>query len=116
MKGNKPLLVVKYIEVKKEIFSRYASRLKMWAKDIFEANKGFICRLNAITTKKLKKGRIRKVKYSITIPLNPGDIDELNCLTGNTKWRETFFLEYRKLLEMGSFKMMTELEWLLGLF
>ena len=85
LKVDELLLVAKYIEINKDMFSRCPSRLKIWAKGVVEVNEGYIQRLNAITMKKLKKGRIREVKYSITILLNSNNIDEIDCLARNTK-------------------------------
>ena len=98
------------------MFSRCVSRLKTQAKGVLEANKGCIQRLNAVTTKKLKKEMIYEVKYSITIPLNSDDIDKIDHLAGNNKQRDAFFLECGKLIEIGTFRMITELEWLSELF
>ena len=63
-----------------------------------------------MTTTKTKKGRIRKVKYGHSIPNSLADIDELDALNGNTLWRDAYNLECDKLIDMETFRSMTEIE------
>ena len=60
--------------------------------------------------KKTKKGRIRRVKYGITMPNDPRDVVDVDKTNGNDNWKEAFSFECRKLNEMKTFREMTELE------
>ena len=62
LKTDEPLLVAKYVDANKDIFSRCVSYLKTWAKDILQANKECIQLLKAVTIVKSKRGRIHKAK------------------------------------------------------
>ena len=78
LKADELLLVVEYISQNRDILLKYTFYLTTWAKGILEAKKGGIRHLKAVTTVKSKKGQIRKVKFRVTIPFNPEDIEEVD--------------------------------------
>ena len=78
LKIDKPFLVVEYISTNKDMFSKCMSQLKTQAQGVLEANVGYAHRLRVVIMVKSKKARIRKVKYEVTILLNPEDIKEVN--------------------------------------
>ena len=85
LKVDEPLLVARYINMNKDMFSKCAFRLKTWAQGVLEAKVGCVRRLRAVTTVKSKKGRTQKMKYGVTIPLNPNNIEEVDRMAGNAK-------------------------------
>ena len=98
------------------MFVKYILYLIIQAKEILKAKQGSKCRLRVVTMVKSEKGRIRWIKFSITILFNLDNIDKANNATENTKQRIVFELEYSKLNEMYIFCKITDIEWRSSLF
>ena len=104
LNANELLFVAEHVDKNKNLMSRCTSRLKNRAKGVLDANVHAAFRLRAVTMKKSKKGSVRPIKHSLTIPNNHFNIVDVEKSNGNDKWKEAFSLEYGKLNDIKTFR------------